>query len=59
MTAEKLGDHFFYVDGFEKSRFWSGILRPNLALASAFVNDFAKYYNELLFSFKLVETRHN
>ena len=59
MTAEKLGDNFFYVDGFEKSRFWPGVLRPSLALASAFVHDFAKSYNMLLFSFKLVETRHN
>ena len=32
MTAETLGDNFFYVDGFE---IWPGVLRPSLALASA------------------------
>jgi len=48
MTAEKLGDNFFYADGFEKSRFWPGVLWPSLALASIFVHDFAKSYNELL-----------
>ena len=29
-----------------KSRFWPGVLRPRLALASAFVHDFAKSYTE-------------
>ena len=59
MTAEKLGDNFFNVDGFEKNRFWPGVLWPSLALASAFVHNFLKSYNELLFSFELVETRQN
>ena len=46
MTAGKLGDNFFYVDGFEKSRFWPGVLWPSLALASAIVHDFAKSYKQ-------------